>query len=110
MFETEIREMLSLLDSLGSLCTAYGENDEAIAHYERSLRIKEKAFGVDHINTAYTIMNIGLFYQSRGKVKLAESWLLRGHQIFVTSVGEQHPDTMKAVAIIVENTLKAEIK
>jgi len=46
------------------------------------LRIKEKAFGVDHINTAHTIMNIGLFYKFQEKVQLAALWLLRGYEIF----------------------------
>ena len=31
------------------------------------MRIKEKAFGVDHINTADTINNLGITYKSQGK-------------------------------------------
>src|SRR5436305_11554752 len=44
-----------------------GKYDGAVAYYERLLRITEKAFGVDHINTASTINNLGLTYDSQGK-------------------------------------------
>ena len=66
-FENNASEMKELLDSLGAFFHRYGQYDEAIAHYERSLRIKEKAFGVDHINTADTINNLGFTYDSQGK-------------------------------------------
>lgn len=45
---------------LGNTYDRQRKYDEAIAQYERSLRICEKVFGVDHIDTADTIMNIGL--------------------------------------------------
>jgi hypothetical protein len=44
-----------------------------IAQYEQALRIKEKAFGVDHINTADTTMNVGLLYKTLGQVTLASN-------------------------------------
>ena len=37
---------------IGMMYQSQGKYDEAIAQYERALRIFETAFGVDHINTA----------------------------------------------------------
>jgi tetratricopeptide (TPR) repeat protein len=46
--------------NLGNTCLSQEKYDAAIAYYER---IKEKAFGVNHINsTADTIISIGLTY------------------------------------------------
>src|SRR5213083_1173322 len=75
-----------------------GKYNEAITQYERALRIYEKAFGVDHINSASTIMNIGLLFESQGQTKLATSQLLRSYQIFKSNLGELHPHTQKALS------------
>src|SRR5208282_5039112 len=97
MFETEIYEMHSLLDSLGSFCHAYGQYDEAIAHYERSLRIKEKAFGVDHINTADTINNLGSTYDSQGKYDEAIAHYEHSLRIFEKAFGVDHFNTADTI-------------
>ena len=76
------------------------DNLPMIAHYERALRIKENAFGVDHINTADTIMNIGIFYESQNQVDLAKSSLQRSYEIFLKNLGNRHPKTKKAASIM----------
>jgi tetratricopeptide (TPR) repeat protein len=43
-----------------------GKYDEAIAQYQQALRVKERASGVDHINTANIINNLGRTYGNRG--------------------------------------------
>ena len=45
-------------------------------------------------------MNIGLFYKSQNQVDLAKSSLQRGYEIFLKILGELHPKTRKAAAIM----------
>ena len=45
-------------------------------------------------------MNIGLFYKSQNQVDLAKSLLRRGYEIFLKNLGERHPNTQKAAAIM----------
>jgi tetratricopeptide (TPR) repeat protein len=52
------------INNLGNTYYHQGKYDEATAHYERTLEIREKA---DHINTANAINNLGLTYNSQGK-------------------------------------------
>ena len=59
--------MTWLLGSLGAFFHSNGQCDEAIPQYERPIKIYEKAFGVDHINTAGTINNLGITYRHQGK-------------------------------------------
>src|SRR5437667_12328743 len=86
--------------NIGSTYYSQGMYDEAIAQYERALRIKEKAFGADHINTGDIIFNIGLLFKGQGDSKLARSQLSRAYQIFKTELGELHPHTQKALSIL----------
>ena len=51
-----------------SVYNSQGKYAEAISWYERALKIYEREFGVDHINSAETIMGIGLVYNSQGQV------------------------------------------
>ena len=53
-----------------------------VAQYERAMKIKENAFGVDHINTADTIMNIGNTYSPQGKYEEAIAQYERALKIF----------------------------
>jgi hypothetical protein len=64
----EIRspEMMRPSNSLAAFFSINGQYDKSIAQYERGLEIKEKALGVDHINTANTIMGLGLTFHSQG--------------------------------------------
>ena len=77
-----------------------GKYDKAIEQYERALKIKENAFGVDHINTASTIMNLGITFEQIGNLVLATTHLKRGYNIFLSSLGPQHPNTIKAKRIL----------
>jgi tetratricopeptide (TPR) repeat protein len=93
-------EFVSLVGSLGAFFSRNGEYDLAIEQYERTLRIYEKAFGVDHINTAGTIMNLGLLLKTQDQVETAEQQFSRGYHIFQTNLGPLHPNSLKAKSIL----------
>ena len=58
--------------------------------YERALKIRERELGIDHINSADTIMGIGLVYFSQGKYAEAMSWYKRALKIFEREFGVDH--------------------
>ena len=104
---------INTANTINNLATTYdsqGKYDEAIAQYERALRIKENAFGVDHINTAKTITNIGLFHLSQGRMQLASEYLSRGYSIFQPNLGVTHPLTQKSKFLLAELSKNAENK
>ena len=85
---------------IGNVYQSQGKYDEAIAQYERALRIYENSFGVNHVNTADTILNIGLFHKSQGRDQLARDYLSRAHLIFQSNLGMAHPFTQKAKILL----------
>ena len=89
-------------NNLGIIYGHQGKYDEAIAQYERALRIKENAFGVDHIDTADTILNMGLFYKSQGQMQLAKEYLSRAHSSFQSNPGTTHPSTQKGKVLLAD--------
>ena len=42
--------------------------DKALEYYLKSLKIKENHFGVGHVSTAVTLMNIGVVYKGQRKL------------------------------------------
>ena len=70
-----------------------------MAQYERALRIYENGFGVDHINTASTIMNMGV---ELGCKLLGKQELTRGYELFQRNLGPNHPSTLKAKAQVAQ--------
>ena len=67
-----------------------GQLKEAFISYNRALKIDEREFGVDHINSADTIMGIGLVYNSQGKYAEAISWYERALKIKEREFGVDH--------------------
>ena len=70
---------------------------KAIAQYERALRIYKKAFGVNHINTADTIHNLGNTYDSQGKYDEAIAQYERALRIYEKAFGVDHINTANTI-------------
>ena len=82
--------------SIGNVYHSQGKYNEAMSYYEQALKIYDREFGVNHINSAPTIMNMGLLLKAEGQVMLAKEELLRAYNIFENNLGEHHPNTQKA--------------
>ena len=63
---------------------------EAMSCYERALKIYEREFGADHINSANTINNIGETYRRQGKHVEAMSCYERALKIYEREFGVDH--------------------
>jgi tetratricopeptide (TPR) repeat protein len=73
-----------------------GRYEESVSCYERALKIYDKEFGVGHIRSAHTIMNMGLVLKAQRRSTLAEEHLLRAYHIFKSNLGDNHQQTQNA--------------
>jgi tetratricopeptide (TPR) repeat protein len=76
----------------GSRELAQGRYAEAEPLYNRSLAIKEKAFGNDHLNLVITLGNLAALYKSQGRYADAEPLYKRALAIREKALGPDHPD------------------
>jgi len=60
------------LNNLAALCHATGRYDEAERLYRRSLAVKEKLLGGEHLDVAMTLNNLAVLYKSRQKFEDAK--------------------------------------
>ena len=78
------------INNLGITYGHQGKYDQAITHYERALRIKKNAFGVDHINCANTINNLSITYRHQGKSDQAIAHYEWALTIYENAFGVDH--------------------
>ena len=84
---------LSLYISIGIYETRHGSYESASMRFKNALVAGEELFGVDHINTAYTINNLGLTYNSQGKYDKAIAQYERALRIYEKAFGVDHINT-----------------
>ena len=90
-------EMISLRLSIGVYESRHGSYTVAEMHFEEALLLCENAFGVDHINTANTINNLGSTYDSQGKYDEAIVQYQRALRIFENAFGVDHINTADTI-------------
>jgi tetratricopeptide (TPR) repeat protein len=78
----------NILGSLGCYWFEVGQFQEALVTFKRLLDVDEGRFGIDHIDSAYLISNIGAMYQSQGKYDEAILWLERALNICEREFGD----------------------
>ena len=89
------------------VCRKLGKYTEAMSWYERALKIFEREFGVDHINSANTIMGVGCVYDSQGKYAEAISWYERSLKISEREFGVDHVNsasTLYNIGLVYKDT------
>jgi tetratricopeptide (TPR) repeat protein len=59
---------INSLQMLGDLCSNQGKLAETEEMYQRALKGKEKALGVEHTSTLDTVNNLGSLYKDQGKL------------------------------------------
>jgi len=57
------------------------------------LAISEKGLGTEHLSTAVSYNNIGVFYANRGDFSKALEYLEKALKIFEEKLGTEHPNT-----------------
>jgi CHAT domain-containing protein/tetratricopeptide (TPR) repeat protein len=64
---------------------------EALPYAEKTLAIREKALGPEHLDTAYSLNNLALLYMVLGAGEKAESLFQRSIAIIEKALGPGHP-------------------
>ena len=57
----------NVLESMASYLRLAGQFNESLVSCQRALKIAEQELGIDHINSANTIMEMGTIYFMQGK-------------------------------------------
>ena len=73
-------------------CKAEGRYREAIPFAEKALRIGEREFGPDHLNTAIFLNNLAEIYRAQGRYAEAEPFYARSLAIWEKALGPEHLD------------------
>ena len=89
--------VIHLLESIAGYFRIIGQHAEALVSYERALKIRDCKFGVDHIDSAGTIMAIGNVYQSQGRYDEAIAQYERALRIYETAFGVDHINTADTI-------------
>src|SRR5262249_18013239 len=71
-------------------CQSAGEPNRPEKLYLRSLELKERLFGPNHIETGLTLNNLGLYYKSLGRLAEARNAYQRALTIFQNVFGASH--------------------
>jgi len=80
------------LSNLALVEKGSGALDEALAHNERALAIREAALGPDHFEVAVSLNNLGLLYKALGRYEDAIRMHERSLRIYENEWGVEHPD------------------
>lgn len=78
---------------MAGLLMRRGEYDEALPLYEQTLRIQEKALGLDHPDVATTLNNMGNLFYDQGKFEEALPLTERAIAVLEKALGPEHPRT-----------------
>ncbi|KAK3950425.1 hypothetical protein QBC32DRAFT_264587 [Pseudoneurospora amorphoporcata] len=65
--------------------------------YQRALEGKEKALGPDHTSTLDTVYNLGILYQTQGRLKEAEVMYQRALSGYSAALGSSHAKSLLVV-------------
>ncbi|HJZ87573.1 MAG TPA: tetratricopeptide repeat protein [Polyangia bacterium] len=91
------QELLARLENnLGLVARAQGKYDEAAAHLQRALELREKQVGPDHPDVTVPLSGLGGTYLSLGKYQEALGYYRRVIAIREQTLGQAHPDVAKA--------------
>jgi tetratricopeptide (TPR) repeat protein len=102
---TTEQEIKSLISKCTELKNA-GKYQKAIPFAQKLLDIREKALGLDHPDTAESLVNLALLYEEMGNYAAAEPLFIRALAIREKALGPDHPDTatsLGSLAVLYDN-------
>ncbi len=70
-----------------------GEYKKAEGLYEKSLRIRERALGEEHPDTAMSYHNMAELYFLQGNYEFALAYFIKAYKILMNKLGIEHPNT-----------------
>ncbi|GFO74223.1 hypothetical protein BPLS_P0766 [Bathymodiolus platifrons methanotrophic gill symbiont] len=85
--------MAGSLNNQALLYYNQGLYEQAEPLYQRTLEIREKAFGAEHPNVAASLNNLALLYCNQGLYEQADPLYQRALEIYEKALGAVHPST-----------------
>ena len=90
-------EKAAVLNLQANTLAALGKFDEAVPLYHRALAIREQVLGPEHPNTATSLNNLAVLYDTQGLYAQAEPLYQRALAIREQVLGPEHPHTASSL-------------
>jgi nucleoside phosphorylase/tetratricopeptide (TPR) repeat protein len=97
--------VVGLLNLVGVHLSAAHDLLRAREQLQRALRIKESAYGPDHLLVAITLTNLGIVARQQGDLDEARRLLVRAMEIFKSAYGPDHPQvacTLNSLGLVAQ--------
>jgi tetratricopeptide (TPR) repeat protein/predicted Ser/Thr protein kinase len=94
---TDTLHEAQVLGGIGTVHTAAGNFDEALAAHERALLLNEAALGHEHLQVAFSLNNAGSTRWEQGNYDAALPLFLESLRIKQAVLGPEHPETAVAL-------------
>lgn len=91
--DISINAVTASLSNLAAVFEAQGRFEEAEKLLLRIIKIKEKAFGLEHPDLATTLNNLSILYVNMGRLMEAENYQKIAVEIVRKTLGDKHPTT-----------------
>ena len=86
--------MADTYNNIGEMYRSQGHYERALEYNQKSLDIKIKVVGHDHIDVASTYQNIAATYQAQGNEAGAIEMCTKAYRIFLKVLGPDHSRTL----------------
>ena len=83
-------------ENIGIVYEKLGDYENALLRYQKTLEVKTKTYGLEHVSVASTHLNIGDVYLYQGDNEKAHFQYQNALEIYKKSLGPQHPKTIQA--------------
>ena len=87
------------LRSIGNVLDEQGKPEEALVMHQKSLEIKLKVLGPEHLSVAATYNNIGEVYRCQAKYSEALKMYNKDLEISVKLLGREHPHVASTMVL-----------
>ena len=85
-----------LLFEYAAFLRKYAKYNKAVEIYNRVITLRERLYGTEHPDTAYSYNNIGIVYKDLSEYEKALEYHLKALKIKEKVLGTEHPDTAKS--------------
>ena len=82
--------MISLYNNIGNVYYDQGNYSAALEYHFKSLEIRIKVLGEEHVSTAASYNNIGVVYYVQGLYSEALEYLTKAEAVLSKIYGEEH--------------------
>jgi tRNA A-37 threonylcarbamoyl transferase component Bud32 len=89
-------------ENLGQVLQESGDVAAALEHYERALAIRRKQFGGTSVSVGVSLYNRAIALEELGRIPEAIKGLREASDIFVATLGGEHPNVAKIAGAIAE--------